>query len=97
MQETTIENTTTVNESPPTVYSYFMDKIFPSLVTASISAGIVLVTMFFRLNAVASAVDALEANSVRKDVLTETLQPMKDATIRIETKIDRLIDRELGQ
>lgn len=48
----------------------------------------------FALVSQGERIDALEVTTVRSDVLFETLEPMKEATIRIENKLDRLIERE---
>jgi hypothetical protein len=39
-------------------------------------------------------IEALEATTVRRDVLVETLEPMKDSILRIENKLDRYIEED---
>lgn len=59
-------------------YSYFMDKIFPSLLTAALAAGFALVAMYFTVNTLSTRVGALETGSARKDVIEKELEPIKE-------------------
>lgn len=67
--------------------SYFMDKILPSLITAALAAGFGLVGMYFAIGTLSNRVGALEAVSVRKDVLEETLEPIKEDVLEIKSDV----------
>lgn len=72
--------------------SYFMDKLFPTLINATFSAGIVLIIMYFRLNAVADAVEELKRDTVEKDVQTEINKNLDQKLDHIDKKMDTLLD-----
>jgi len=77
------------------VTSYFMDKIFPILIGSALTASLLAVGMYFRLNTVASAVEELRRDTVRKDVLTETLEPMKKDICEMKNDIKTVL-REIN-
>lgn len=72
--------------------SYFMDKLFPTLINATFSAGIVLIIMYFRLNAVADAVVELKRDTVEKDVQAEINKNLDQKLDHIDKKMDTLLD-----
>lgn len=73
--------------APTLKNSYFMDKIFPSLVTAALAAGFGLIGMYFAVNALSNRVSALESESVRKDVLLEALNPIKTDIVEMKKDV----------
>ncbi len=79
--------TNEIQTAPTVKNSYFMDKIFPSLVTAALAAGFGLIGMYFAVNALSTRVSALEAESVRKDVLLEALSPIKTDLTTMKTDV----------
>jgi len=76
-------------------------SIVNQTVTVVLAAVVTLVSSYFLLVSHGERISALEEHSVRKDVLVETLTPMKEATLRVDqrteainSKLDRLIERE---
>jgi len=71
--------------------------IFLSIISTAFVVGGVLNADHFTLVTAIEDIKDLKENSVDKEVLVETLTPIRDTTIRIEGKIDALIQRELDQ
>lgn len=80
------------NGNDSNVWQEIKKTLIASSVTASITLiGFAIIT-YFTVASNSLRIQALEDDTVRKDVLAEILEPMKDSTVRIENKIDTLVN-----
>lgn len=99
-QVTRNENLPAQVPSERTFGRYFMDKIFPTLLTSAVTGLFLVIAMYFRINAVAERVFAIETTYARQDVLSVDLSSiksditeMKQDTKDTNKKVDLILER----